>query len=611
MGKRKNKGRRIVRKRVNPAGQLIKEHNRVYKKAVDFINTTATIALQLLVEASFNELYMNSACESRFSMHEEYLGRAYSQVMDGYSSIISYYNMHDAEIDSYGKNKLAGIRTILYTRLSEYKKISPDSFETGKTGQSDEYLLNFSNKIREIILKKFSKVLESIAPNYTVHMWNLATAKASEVLEDIKADIMREFSEDFFETYKTFTGQVKVSSENARVTAKLNFERIKQEYDILGVIVKVQAPELEARSEGYGPVNRVLDMIRSEYERLGSDINHIEALHNQANQEIDAEGDDFYKFMGRVLVFLNSKDALAVNLDKFVCEYVFVLDDYDEGVRAYWRELCNERPQQSQSMVKAKEESLLRTETLAGGITSEFAFALSGIGQNMELCKDDSGVYQVVLGIHETLSMKMSSMNEMYGEYLENMKAFSDNELSLAYDSDKDIEDALAEYKLTFYSFFDDVSKSLKEADRFYKQRIEKAKEKSLRATEKVWDDGIKAIKNMEFRFRKECLFFEIVTFEEIISYSVLKLKDSELEAAKSCCRFIVEAAANIKKILEICGIEIIEPEIGEMFNGRLHEVIMAKEEEGFVRGEITKVLSKGYREGAVVFARANVICAK
>ncbi|MCL2565348.1 MAG: nucleotide exchange factor GrpE [Defluviitaleaceae bacterium] len=591
-------------KKPEQALTLMEKHNKVYLRCLRFVSTTASIALRLLVEASFNELYTSSFSGTRFYMQGGYLESYYSKVMDGYSNILNYYNLHESDIDPHEKATLASIRTIFYTRLSEYKNILPDSSNFEAREVSNAYLQSFSEKIREIMLVKFNNTLKEIQNNYTANMWNITEVSSKDITEDVKSDIIREFSEDFFNIYKEFSSHAKVLDEKAKDVVLLNFERIKQEYNILKAIVRVQAPKFETQGKDYGPVNRILEMIQSEYERLGYDIDHTEKLYNQAMQEIYASGGDFYRFIDSILVCINSKDDLIQNMDKFLCEYVFILDEYDEEVKAYWRDEFNENPDM------LKPHDTLRTEALFSGIMKEFDTVYRSISENMEDCKDDTGIYQIISGIYETIAVKQGSMNEMFEEYLENLKPFLGKESYQGYDFEQNIEKALEEYKLNFNDFFDNEG-CAKLIDDFYKSQMENAKERNLISIEKSWESESGNIEKAGNKFKKECLFFEIITFEEIISYSVLKLKDSENEIALKCSKIIEDAAINIKKLIMEYGIEVIEPSLGEIFNGRLHEVIMAKEEDGFVRGEITKVVSNGYREGDVIFARANVICAK
>jgi len=578
----------------------MEEHNKVCLRYARFINTTASVSLSLLAEASLNEFH-----SSAFS-GTGYIRRAYSRVMDMYSRVISYYNFCESEIDSQGKAMLTSIRAIFYARLSEYKKIlqAVSGFEESETGN-----INFSEKIRSIIALHFNEMLAEINKNYMVHMWNMDSSGAQELAERIKNDIMRRFSNAFFEAYTEFSHQAKALDEKPQYVALLSLDRIKQEYNILGAIIRIQMPGFEMQSRSRTFVNEILRMIRSEYEHLDADINHIEAL-NRAKRESSAADSDFLKFMERILAFLNSKDTLVLNKDKFLSEYEVILNYFDEWIKTYWRKQSKEGTYNFHLLYRAKLQDVLRTEALFEGIKHEFDSIFDDISKNMEDYRGDEHVYQIIKGIHETISVKRENMNEMFEEYLECLAPASDNAVSSEYEFEKDIDEIIAEYKDSFYSFLDREA-SIKLLEDFYKTQINKFNSKNLQMIEEILESEKDSIRKADYKFRKECLFFEIITFEEIISYSASKLRDSENEAALKCSKLIEGAALNIKELLSEYGIEVIAPELGEMFNGRLHEVIMTREEEGFMRGAIIKVISNGYKEGNIVFARANVICAK
>lgn len=112
-------------------------------------------------------------------------------------------------------------------------------------------------------------------------------------------------------------------------------------------------------------------------------------------------------------------------------------------------------------------------------------------------------------------------------------------------------------------------------------------------------------------RFTKEHLLFEISTFEEIMNYSVSRLRESEDGSSARFAAFIDGCAERIAAILAENGIKLIKPAPHDIFNGREHEVLMAEKHEDFKRGEIIKLMNSGYRQGDAVILRANVIASK
>jgi molecular chaperone GrpE (heat shock protein) len=111
--------------------------------------------------------------------------------------------------------------------------------------------------------------------------------------------------------------------------------------------------------------------------------------------------------------------------------------------------------------------------------------------------------------------------------------------------------------------------------------------------------------------FRKEVLLFEVSTFEEILQYSVSRLKESTSEAAIAYAQGMDEGTKEIEAILLRRGIKAIKPSPHDMFNGREHEVLVVEKSEGFNKGEIIKLMSSGYKQDQSVLMRANVIAAR
>lgn len=115
----------------------------------------------------------------------------------------------------------------------------------------------------------------------------------------------------------------------------------------------------------------------------------------------------------------------------------------------------------------------------------------------------------------------------------------------------------------------------------------------------------------IENNFLKDYLLYEVGTFEEIQTYSVSKLRESEDAFAKEYvkrCEALDEAT---NQLLKQHGIDIIAPKPFDQFNSAEHEVLVAEKNDAFKKGQIIKPMNAGYRYGDHVLIRANVIAAK
>ena len=113
------------------------------------------------------------------------------------------------------------------------------------------------------------------------------------------------------------------------------------------------------------------------------------------------------------------------------------------------------------------------------------------------------------------------------------------------------------------------------------------------------------------FRFKKETLLYEISTYEEILYYSVTRLRESSLPEVAAAVTILDDTFLALEALLAENGITPIRPAAHEAFNGREHEVLTAEEQEGFAKGEIIKTMTSGYKLGDQVILRANVIAAR
>ena len=128
-----------------------------------------------------------------------------------------------------------------------------------------------------------------------------------------------------------------------------------------------------------------------------------------------------------------------------------------------------------------------------------------------------------------------------------------------------------------------------------------------LRRQEKIEQEADKKI----IKFLREHLLFEMSTYEEIINYSVSKLRESQEDFIITYVKEIDALTHSIEEILKAYKIEFIHPNPHEKFNGKEHEVLMAEVREGFQKGEIIKTMNKGYMLDGQIILKANVIAGK
>jgi molecular chaperone GrpE (heat shock protein) len=129
-------------------------------------------------------------------------------------------------------------------------------------------------------------------------------------------------------------------------------------------------------------------------------------------------------------------------------------------------------------------------------------------------------------------------------------------------------------------------------------------------APRKIEGKTLKLRKKLD-EFLKTKVFSEIISLEEIENYSVPKLQESDDPSTADYLSVFNEAIDRINKILDDRGIMRIAPNPRDQFEAQYHEILLAESREGFSKGEIIKLVSKGFMEGDKVYIRANVIASR
>jgi molecular chaperone GrpE (heat shock protein) len=128
---------------------------------------------------------------------------------------------------------------------------------------------------------------------------------------------------------------------------------------------------------------------------------------------------------------------------------------------------------------------------------------------------------------------------------------------------------------------------------------------------EKYAEKFAEKLRKQTIKFKKEQLLYEISAFEEIMCYSISRVKQDPSEAAVGYAAAAERCFSDISLCLLKSGIEIIRPNSGDRFNGKEHEVLMAEKNPDFAKGEIIKTMNSGYKQGDITLIRANVIAAR
>jgi len=212
-------------------------------------------------------------------------------------------------------------------------------------------------------------------------------------------------------------------------------------------------------------------------------------------------------------------------------------------------------------------------------------------------------------GVKETLQIKVDSLNDSILEFESDCFAFIDGfrmNNSLSEEQWQIIYDDVHSFWL------DNPPEDFAGAETFFKMAETLP---TVAAANKTLNDtisqGYDTIHKKLIKFKKEILLFEVSTYEEILTHSAPRLRDSEWSGANRAAQVLDDAFASLIEILKRNHIMIIRPEIHTQFVAAEHEILIAERHDGFAKGEIIKVMNQGYKQMGQILLRANIIAAR
>jgi len=244
-------------------------------------------------------------------------------------------------------------------------------------------------------------------------------------------------------------------------------------------------------------------------------------------------------------------------------------------------------------------------ETIICVFARQISFYRENSGYYLKLNEND-----IINGINETLIIKTEVLAENIAAFEETKCNFNSGDLLFTI---KERELLLEElFPVLRGKFFIETDENDIIMDAFYKDAAEtKAITSYYKRIEDICQKEEERAQKAVKRFYKDNVLFEISTFEEILQYSVTRLRESENENVQNYVDMIDECARIIENTLKEVGIAMIRPNPHEYFNGKEHEILMAEHIEGFAKGEIIKSIASGYRLNDQILIRANIIAAK
>lgn len=231
-------------------------------------------------------------------------------------------------------------------------------------------------------------------------------------------------------------------------------------------------------------------------------------------------------------------------------------------------------------------------QQLSGQMVNLFFETVVELETTPESFETDQGK-AIIKGIKETMALKLESFREKDTAYqLGKKDIFIELEQRLLDQSERFMEGAEA------------LLMAAVAGDEAYLPRMVQ------RLSDQV-DEVKKRHFNYNIDYLRHELLFELKTYEELIEHSLRKLIELEPDKSKEMTEIMLATLAQSRVILSNHDIELIMPQPHDKFVGKYHEVMLAEEEEGFLKGEVVKTIHIGYQLKKHVILRASVLAAR
>lgn len=580
--------------------------------------------------------------ENRLSKYDEKIFEYFHHLMWYYYQTINLYNQNkDSITNPKIKQIMDGICTVLSSQLNQFEEnqqheyIYSDMVSTKNPVriEKDEIISSAKNYVLKTVsdmLSEYTDTKGKLCYRYVVSELVQSTSHETyiDILENIYMAIIDSYIDRMYNLYfETTKGSIeKINNLQLRKAANFYYESIKQEKENLEIIVKVQINALEDELKKtqieileHQKIEHVLDTLLEAYQHLGKEIESLAKYFKESE--------------------CASKEVELLNLQQFK-EYMV-----DEGAKKYIQDLTPKQfPSDIQLLNNCIEESKnlfnfklkIRIQQIldyrlvcidrSGNINYEIEkfkteksymideflecfVSIKHFYDENSTVLNETQHSEIFKGIYETIDIKLESLDENKKLFLESIEQLYKNfKIGIS----KRIKDEIINdvfkiwYNIYENEFIDTVEtlyKSINEDTRIlnYEQNLKRQKQQQLNNIEKKY-----------IQFLKEHLLFELTTYEEILNYSVSRLRaDTESDVVKKFVEIMDVVSSRIENLLEKYNIYAIKPKPYDLFDGKEHEVLMAEKHEGFEKGQIVKLMNSGYKYNNAVIIRANVIAAK
>ena len=580
---------------------------------------------------------INTSCgnDEALSSYDIEIYEAYMRIIGTYRQVVEIYLDPERAITSLTVKEIwDGIYEVLMSRLLAISE--KDNFTNPVVAEKKEIVSKIISTAAAHMDSVAKQITDDVAAEENIDIRRRLLGADNISFEDIQAicneiadNVKNRCIKDFYGTYISSVklALVNLNDLSERQNVSYYNELLREEQDLLRQIVVVQVMALEkANSEGLATeaeaavLEEALNVLREAYQRESGEIDRIEKLFSET-------ANNYRENMGRVVMDVDDEEEFAASFDEITAfgkdlptMFETMKQSFTAASNAFAKALADFAAARLDEYVSklVVQEVYFNKKAVSALImmTNDVAQCFGGImeyyGENSEellACEEKD----IIKGVAETILIKIDSLNEAVNVFENDTKglfaAFSKDELALDPEAAILFQAHIVENLLPLGENEKNGAKIVKQlADDAVKQRDFVEYKQNF---EKNLSKKSEGLEKRMLTYMRDSFFYELSTFEEIMYYSVSRLRESENICVIS---FVAEIDSQYKRtgdILAKYDVEKIAPVAHDAFNAKENEVLMAEESEGFKKGEIIKTINSGYRQGDVVIMRANVIAAR
>ena len=522
-------------------------------------------------------IFMNNISNGKsLALFDEDIFNIYKTIIDNYINFLNRAENIEFKFNNEVLKNLSGITSVLKSQVSFF-------------GEDKDVEINpiYTEK-KTIITKYIDNVYKSIDNFNNIDIFNNSID-----IKDIKQYFIDEIIKYIMDSYKTnlidcFNA---INDIENRKEIKYFNDVLEEEREILASIIKLQIKALEDLCKDEtekASIESLLNPIIETYQQTGKSFELLNEKIKTINRGIDIDFETDSKEIEQVIY--NIYKEVKLPEDEYKQKILEIFEQYllnlKENIILEQRENID--------LAKSHIENSLN---LSNNIKNMFNQISQYINDNREYYKN-SDLYNIIDGIYESISIKVDNIQEKQDEvFLNKDKIYLDIDNNLDQIKNLNIEYA-------FNTIYDSLKNDFN-LDQIKNHINTKSIVSSL---EKLYSPYIKKIDE----FIKNTILFEISTFQEIMYYSVVRLRECEDEKIKDFTKYIDNMEYKIENTLIENSILPIKPNPHDMFDPKEHEVLLAEKNEQFLKGQIIKVVNYGYKKkDKGIMKRATIIAAK